>query len=74
MHCETTEDPEGTWHGSWRALEKAYAEGRVESIGVSNFDTDLLNEISALDSSVSVLPHLVQNWVEPGVSVPCFAW
>ena len=95
MHCErsATEDPSsaagagtaGTWQQSWRALEKAYAEGRVMSIGVSNFDADLLSQMqmqvqphddgpSTLSSSssfsssfsASVLPHIVQNWAEPG--------
>lgn len=63
MHCETTKDPNGTWRESWRALEKAYAEGRVMSIGVSNFDINLLNELA--DFAI-VKPHVVQNFAEPG--------
>lgn len=63
MHCETTVDPEGTWKESWKALEKAYAEGRVMSIGVSNFDVNLLDELVSI---ASVRPHVVQNWAEPG--------
>lgn len=63
MHCHTTVDPSGTWQQSWRALEKAYAEGRVVSIGVSNFDIQLLNELREISL---LLPHLVQNWAEPG--------
>jgi diketogulonate reductase-like aldo/keto reductase len=63
MHCETTVDPEATWRESWRALEKAYAEGRVTSIGVSNFDATLLDEIT---NFATVLPHVVQNWAEVG--------
>lgn len=66
MHCETTEDPAGTWQGSWRALEKAYAEGRVDSIGVSNFDLPLLQSMQDEGKEVSVLPHVLQNWAEPG--------
>lgn len=61
MHCETTVDPQGTWRESWKALEKAYAEGRLLSIGVSNFNEELLEE--ALDHG-SVLPHVVQNFAE----------
>ena len=68
MHCETTEDPAGTWEGSWRALERAYAEGRVDAIGVSNFDLPLLQRMQDEGREVSVLPHVVQNWAEPGNS------
>lgn len=63
MHCEDTVDPKGTWRESWKALEKAYAEGSVMSIGVSNFDVTLLNEL--LDFA-SIRPHVVQNFAEPG--------
>lgn len=63
MHCETTVDPNGTWQSSWRALEKAYAEGLVNSIGVSNFNRYLLEE---LETFADVLPHIVQNFAEPG--------
>lgn len=62
MHCETTVDPDGTWEGSWEALEKAYAEGRVMAIGASNFNINLLDSFDAF----TVRPHVVQNWAEPG--------
>jgi len=64
MHCETTMDDQATWRESWRALERAYAEGRVLSIGVSNFNLALLEELRV--NVATVLPHLVQNWAEPG--------
>ena len=63
MHCETTVDTSGTWQESWHALEKAYAEGRLNSIGVSNFDTSLLEELGEFST---VRPHLVQNHAAPG--------
>lgn len=63
MRCEDTVDPTGTWRESWRALEKMYAEGRIMSIGVSNFDVNLLNEL--LDFA-AIRPHVVQNFAEPG--------
>lgn len=63
MHCDTTVDPEGTWRDSWVALEKAYAEGLVMSIGVSNFDADLLDELIRF---ATVRPHVIQNHAEPG--------
>ena len=63
MHCSDTKDPEGTWMESWQAMEKFYAEGRLMSIGVSNFNVDLLNELLSV---AVVKPHLIQNWSEPG--------
>mmetsp|Transcript_13460 Transcript_13460/g.13522 ORF Transcript_13460/g.13522 Transcript_13460/m.13522 type:complete len:580 (+) Transcript_13460:71-1810(+) len=63
MHCETTVDPEGNWIESWHALEKAYAEGRVNSIGVSNFNIELLQH---MEDIATVLPHAVQNFAQIG--------
>jgi diketogulonate reductase-like aldo/keto reductase len=63
MHCHDTINPEGTWRESWRALERAYAEGRVASIGVSNFDVRLLDELYEM---AVVKPHVVQNFAQPG--------
>lgn len=63
MHCETSEDPLGTWKESWYALERAYAEGHISSIGVSNFDHRLLSEF---ENFGTILPHAVQNPAQPG--------
>ena len=62
MDCSTADpDPHGElWLDSWLALERAYAEGLVNGIGVSNFDDGLLH--AAMDHSWSVLPHVVQNY------------
>lgn len=65
MHCETTVEEDGVWEASWHALEKAYAEGWINSIGVSNFDRGLLDTFN-VDSDFSSYPHVVQNWAEPG--------
>jgi diketogulonate reductase-like aldo/keto reductase len=71
MHCQDTRDSEGTWQGSWRAMERAYAEGSLNAIGVSNFDIDLLSQFSYTDEPDPefvhlIKPHLIQNWAEPG--------
>ena len=63
MHCQDVEIPQATWKQSWKALEREYAEGRVMSIGVSNFDTELLQELSKIST---IDPHLVQNHAELG--------
>jgi diketogulonate reductase-like aldo/keto reductase len=62
MRCGETVDPEATWKESWRALEKAYAEGVVSSIGVSNFGLDLMKDVWEFGS---VKPHIVQNFADP---------
>ena len=63
MHCDDTKDEDAIWNESWRAMEKAYAEGRLMSIGVSNFNETLLNEVA---SFAAIRPHVVQNWAEIG--------
>lgn len=71
MHCQTTEEVGATWEQSYWALARAYAEGRVMAIGVSNFDAPLLAELLSsagvgAHSLPVLLPHVVQNWAEPG--------
>lgn len=63
MHCQDTVEPSATWKTSWRAMERAYAEGRIMSIGVSNFNVQQLREMKDF---ATVLPHAVQNHGEPG--------
>jgi diketogulonate reductase-like aldo/keto reductase len=60
MHCHDTMDPQGTWQQSWKALEKMYAEGYLQAIGVSNFDVTLLQQLK--DKVGTILPHVVQNY------------
>lgn len=63
MNCAESKIPGASWHESWRALEKEYAEGRVLAIGVSNFALDELRELVEFSS---VKPHVLQNYMEPG--------
>lgn len=63
MDCGNSKIPGADWRVSWRALEKEYAEGRVLSIGVSNFGLDDLEELVAFSS---IRPHVVQSYMEPG--------
>lgn len=59
MHCDNIVNPNGTWVQSWKALERLYSEGKLLSIGVSNFDIELLQHIEQLSL---ISPHIVQNY------------
>ncbi len=37
--------PLGNYYAAWRELEKLYAEGKIQAIGVSNFDPDRLIDL-----------------------------
>jgi diketogulonate reductase-like aldo/keto reductase len=63
MHCDDTVDPDGTWQASYNALQRAYSEGLVNSIGVSNFNIELLKEIETSENTV-IFPHIVQNFAD----------
>jgi len=63
MHCEETVDSTGTWEQSWRTLERAYAEGKIMSIGVSNFDMETLSQLVKMATTG---PHAVQNFAQVG--------
>jgi 2,5-diketo-D-gluconate reductase A len=58
--------PFGDVHGSWRAMEEAYREGKLRAIGVSNFHPDRLmdimafNEVKPAVNQVEVNPFLQQ--------------
>ena len=49
--------PFGDYHGSWRALEKLYRDGRVRAIGVCNFLPDRLYDLCR---SVEIKPMVNQ--------------
>ena len=53
-----------TYVESWKAFEKLYADGRVRSIGVSNFQTNHLNRLFA---ETDVKPVINQIELHPGL-------
>ena len=67
MHCQDTiqTTPPSTWKHAWRALERAYSEGKIMGIGVSNFDVPLLIE---LGKWARIAPQLIQNHATVGTN------
>lgn len=54
--------PFGDVHGSWRAMEEAYRDGKLRAIGLSNFQPDRLMDIMAFNE---VKPMVNQIEVNP---------
>lgn len=76
--------PFGDYHGSWRALEKLYAQGRVRAIGVCNFLPDRLLDlcmnakVKPMIDQIECHPHDQRDeeikWMkEQGVQVQAWA-
>jgi len=59
--------PYGDVHGSWRAMQDAYRDGKLRAIGVSNFQPDRLmdivvfNEIKPAINQIEINPFLQQE-------------
>jgi len=77
--------PFGDVHGSWRALEALYKDGKVKAIGISNFYPDrvmdliLANEVTPAINQIEINPFyqradeqkfLVENKVQPEAWAP----
>lgn len=54
--------PFGDVHGSWRALEELYREGKIRAIGVSNFQPDRLIDLISYNE---IIPAINQIEVNP---------
>ena len=54
--------PTDNWRAGYRAIEKAYKEGKVKAIGLSNFPDELLKE--AIDT-MEIRPQVVQVEAHP---------
>ncbi|MBR2754776.1 MAG: aldo/keto reductase [Lachnospiraceae bacterium] len=54
--------PTDNWREGYRNIEKAYKEGKVKAIGLSNFPEELLQE--AIDT-MEIKPHMVQVEAHP---------
>jgi len=60
MDCSGVVNPNGTWQSSYEVLRKYYAEGKIMSIGVSNFDVSQIHE--AMQTGTP--PQIVQNFMD----------
>lgn len=67
IHLYLIHQPFGDVHGSWRAMEELYEEGKVKAIGVSNFSEDRLmdliqfNKIKPMVNQIEVNPFYQQH-------------
>ena len=48
-------------YGSWRALEKLYAEGKIRAIGVSNFGPGRLADLGAFNDVAPMVNQIETN-------------
>ena len=54
--------PAGNWLAGYRQLEKAYKEGKVKSIGISNFEGEYIAE---LETQWEIAPQFIQVEAHP---------
>ena len=54
--------PAGNWLAGYRQLEKAYKEGKVRSIGISNFEGKYIEE---LETKWEIIPQFIQVEAHP---------
>lgn len=50
--------PYGDVHGSWRAMEELYEEGKVRAIGVSNFHPDRVMDVIAFNKIIPAVNQI----------------
>ena len=55
-------EPHGTWQESWKAMEEMSKEGKIRSLGVSNFD---IADLEELVKFATVPVSALQNWFDP---------
>lgn len=56
--------PSGDWQTAYKTLEKAYKEGKIRAIGISNFDRNL-NQLQQVFDSVEIKPQVLQSEAHP---------
>lgn len=60
--CGKGYHPQGKWQDSWRALELKVQQGKIRSLGVSNFDVNQVRELLLMST---VKPAVVQAHADP---------
>lgn len=56
--------PYGDYIGAWHDLEKAYEDGKIRAIGISNFDLNL-DSFDELMENATIKPHVWQMELNP---------
>ena len=64
IDCVYLHHPAGDYVGAWKDLEKAYRQGKVRCLGISNFD-NWLEAFSAIVDGMEIKPQILQIECHP---------
>ena len=64
LDCIYLHHPAGDYVGAWKALEEAYRQGKVRSLGISNFD-NWPEAFSAIVDEMEIKPQILQIECHP---------
>ena len=64
LDCIYLHHPAGDYAGAWKDLEKAYRQGKVRCLGISNFD-NWPEAFSAIVDEMEIKPHILQIECHP---------
>ena len=64
LDCIYLHHPAGDYVGAWKDLEKAYRQGKVRALGISNFD-NWMDAFNAIVEDMEIKPQIMQIEAHP---------
>lgn len=64
LDCVYLHHPAGDYMGAWKDLEKAYRQGKVRALGISNFD-NWMDAFNAIVEGAEIKPQIMQIECHP---------